>query len=46
MSLPADLLQAVSASGGGKITLIVGAGDLPLKCMIANYWAERTVLSD
>ena len=26
MSLPPDLLQAVSAPGGGKITLVVGAG--------------------
>jgi len=26
MSLPADLLTAVSAPGGGKITLVVGAG--------------------
>jgi hypothetical protein len=26
MNLPAELLQAVSAPGGGKITLIVGAG--------------------
>jgi hypothetical protein len=26
MSLPPELLQAVSASGGGKITLVVGAG--------------------
>jgi hypothetical protein len=26
MNLPADLLQAVSAPGGGKITLVVGAG--------------------
>lgn len=26
MNLPSDLLQAVSAPGGGKITLIVGAG--------------------
>lgn len=26
MTLPSDLLQAVSATGGGKITLVVGAG--------------------
>lgn len=50
MSLPAELLQAVSAPGGGKITLVVGAGcsfepptSLPLAGTCSQECHERLV---
>lgn len=44
MILPAELLQAVSASGGGKITLVVGAGcsfEAPTAIPLAGVWSQE-----
>ena len=50
MALPAELLQAVSALGGGKITLVVGAGcsfeeptRIPLAATISRECHDRLV---
>jgi len=50
MPLPAELLQAVSAQGGGKITLVVGAGcsveeptQIPLAGTISQECHDRLV---
>ena len=44
MALPAELLQAVSAQGGGKIALVIGAGcsiESPTNLPPASEWAVR-----
>jgi len=52
MTLPADLLQAISAQGGGKIALVLGAGcsvEAPTNIPVAKELAMevyRRLLAD
>jgi hypothetical protein len=52
MTLPADLLQAISAQGGGKIALVLGAGcsaEAPTNIPVAKKLAMevyRRLLAD